>query len=165
MKFRPLFLLLIVFLFTNAAHAQVEDATMPPSEVPDQAPPPVDIAAPRQTMAAPGKAAAPARVAPPRPQKVDTVKGNAGRDVAIVEGKGSCANNLNPKSVVNRSTTRVAKVGIEVQVVFRGNMSKKIIIVDNLAPNENRAIGCDGCIENPTGQSCTTYKIVAAMFK
>lgn len=157
MKFKLLVVLAFVFSFTTRVNAQVQDsASAPPSE-----PAQVDNAAQRQTMTAPPAA----KVAPPRPKNVDTVKGNAGKDVSIVPSTSPCANDLKSLAVTNKSATRTIKVGIEVQVVFMGRMTKKNIIVDNLSPNEVRAIGCSGCVSNATGKTCTTYRIFAAMYK
>jgi len=120
--------------------------------------------APGAPSAAPTATAAPARPVRPRPAQ-DTVRGNAGKDVSIISGTGDCAKGLKPMSITNRSATRTAIAKIEVLAVYNGHASKKMITIDNLAPNETRAVGCVGCTDNATGQSCTSYKLLVAVFK
>lgn len=165
-------LLFAAMLFASATvFAQVDDSTAPPADLPqpsEETVAPPAPAAPRAQAAAPGAPAA--RVAPVRRvAPADTIKGNARNDIQLVEAKESCANGLKSMALFNKSTTRPMKVKVEINVNFSGtsggHTSQKSIIVDNLTMNETRIIGCGGCVNNPTGKVCTTYKIVAAVYK
>lgn len=115
---------------------------------------------------APAAAAAPAPAAPrTAPVRTDTIKGNAGRDVAIVVATGDCANGMKPMGITNKNATRPLMAKVDVIVTFSGRMSKKSVLIDNLAAGEVRYIGCAGCVDNQTGKTCTTYKIIAAAYK
>jgi hypothetical protein len=166
-------LLFASMLFASATvFAQVDDSTAPPADLPQPTEETVApaAAAPRpQAAAAPGVPAT-ARVAPPRRVAApDSIKGNARNDIQMIEAKESCANGLKSMALFNKSTTRPMKVKVEINVNFSGtsggHTSQKFIIVDNLTMNETRIIGCGGCVNNPTGKVCTTYKIIAAVYK
>jgi len=147
---KKIFILAIVYLLGSfgIANAQVEEST------PDDAP----------TAVAPPKAAAPAKSAVAA-KKPDGIKGNAGADVEIVETKGDCTGTMKSMGITNKSASRTIKAAVEVQVNFMGRQSKKNVILDNLNAGETRFIGCAGCIDNRTGQTCTTYKIIVAAYK
>src|SRR3954469_5324054 len=106
---------LITFSFAPGVYAQVEETkneATPPDEVPaaDVPPPP---------------AGAKAVAAAPRPAQVksaDTIKGNAGKDVAIVVAKGECASGLRPLGIINKNPNWSIKAAVDVQVVFMGRM-------------------------------------------
>ena len=126
-----------------------------------------------ETPAPPPPAEQPATVAPPkvapRPKAlppVDSIKGNASGAVSIVSATGSCNNNLKPVGIMSKATNgRNLIARIEVTAAYNGHVSKKNINIDNIAPNETRYIGCSGCMDNPSGQTCTSYKILAAAYK
>lgn len=147
---KKMFLLAVVFAtgVFGTASAQVEE------------PKPEDVPA---KMSEP--AAAPAKPATPPIKKPDGIKGNAGADVEIVETKGDCNGTMKSLGITNKSASRSIKAAVEMVVSFRGGQSKKTVILDNLNPGEVRFIGCAGCIENRTGQTCTTYKIIVAAYK
>ncbi len=110
--------------------------------------------------------AAPAPIAPrPAPVRTDTIKGNAGRDVAIIAATGDCANGMKAMGITNKNANRPLMAKVDVIVTFSGRMSKKSVLIDNLAAGEVRYIGCAGCVDNLTGKTCTTYKIIAAAYK
>lgn len=135
----------------GVASAQVEEST------------PED--APAAVTAAP-KAAAPAGKVPvAAAKKPDAIKGNAGADVEIVETKGDCTGTMKSMGIVNKSSTRSIKAAVDVLITFMGRQSKKTVILDNLNAGETRFIGCAGRIDNRTGQTCTTYKIIVAAYK
>jgi hypothetical protein len=151
-------LFIIAFFCFSSIYAQVDSSDMPvPADAPAVAPTPPTTAAPP----------ARANAVRPAPRAAEMVKGNAGKDVSIVPATGTaCANNLSPIGIVNKCTNSRAIIAlVEVTTVFSGHASKKQIRVDNVAPNETRYIGCSGCIKSPTGQTCTTYKILAAIYK
>jgi len=143
----------MIFSTAITVHAQEETKTPP-----DQAP--AATAAPA-TQA--GAKIAPAKPAAPR--SIDTIRGNAGKDVAFVEAKGDCAGGLKPIGITNKSKNWAIKAAVDVLVTFGGRVSKKTIIVDNLVAGEVRFLGCTGCIDNQTGKTCTTYKITIAAYK
>ncbi|MBX2907482.1 MAG: hypothetical protein KF744_15665 [Taibaiella sp.] len=149
---KKMFLLAVVFAtgVFGTASAQVEDPA------PQDAPPAKESA---PAVAAPAKASAPIA------KKPDGIKGNAGADVEIVETKGECTGTMKSLAITNKSTSRSIKAAVDMLVTFRGGQSKKTVILDNLNPGEVRFIGCAGCIENRTGQTCTTYKIIVAAYK
>ncbi len=165
-----LFTVLIAFLFSipSGVYAQAEDSTLTP---PDAPAPVEEVVAPAAVapVAKPGGPTAPARVAPPARVAVDSIKGNARKAIAMMEGKEGCANGLKAVVLVNKDATRPLKAKVDISVVYTGtsggHVSNKSILVDNLNMNETRTIGCSGCVQNPTGKTCTTYKIVAAQFK
>lgn len=138
----------MLFAMGMPASAQVDDA--PPAEQPAAAPP---------------AAVAKAPAARPAPAKRDSIKGNAGAVVALVDGAGDCASPLKALSIINKSPDRTVKVAVEVLVNFMGRQSKKNVIIDNLNAGETRFVGCTGCVANQTGQTCTVYKIIVAAYK
>ncbi|MBE2288708.1 MAG: hypothetical protein IAE95_04085, partial [Chitinophagaceae bacterium] len=101
----------------------------------------------------------------PAQMRTDTIKGNAGRMVAIVDAKGDCANGMKSSGITNRSADRSLMARVDVIMTFGGRMSKKSVLIDNLAAGETRFVGCGGCVDNQTGKTCTTYKIIAAQYK
>ncbi len=149
----PLLVFVLLFSFAKGTYAQV-DSTPPP--------PPLDTVSFRQTTA-------PMRPMPPRPTapkpRVDTVRGNAGRFVSMIEVKGDCGNGMKALAVTNKSQDKAVKARVDVIVTYGSKVTAKSIVVDNLAPNEVRNVGCGGCIGNATGKTCTEYKLVGAMFK
>jgi hypothetical protein len=170
-------LLVAAMLMGSAAFGQVEDPNAPPSEVPEttEVPAPTDMppaevpsatvpagTAPVAATARPGKAA------PPIVKHItlpDTIKGNARFEVSFMESEANCSPGMKGLFITNKSETRPIKVRVDVAMLYNGRMSKKSILVDNLAPKEVRAIGCQGCIDKPTGKACSTYKIIAAAYK
>ena len=107
--------------------------------------------------------AVPAKMAAPAP---DAIKGNAAKDVSIVSATGSCSGSMKPIGIVNNAANgKSVIVKIELTANYSGHVSKKSSIIDNIAPNETRFIGCTGCIDNPSGKTCSTYKIIAAAYK
>ncbi len=96
----------------------------------------------------------------------DVIKGNATKDVSIVSTGGSCLAGMKPVGIVNTSSNgKAIKVKVELAANYSTHVSKKTTIIDNIAPNETRFIGCTGCIENVAGETCSTYKILAAIYK
>lgn len=149
---RLLILLSAMFLFgISGAYAQVE-------ETPDEGP-----------ADAPAAPTAVAKTAAPRPapvkKSIDTIRGNAGKDLEIIEWKGDCTTPMKSMAITNKSANRTIKAAVEVLVNFMGRQSKKNVIIDNLNAGETRFIGCAGCIDNQTGKTCTSYKIIIAMYK
>lgn len=151
MLMKKLFILTAVcFLGTfGVSNAQVEESA--PQDAPAPAAPPKAAAAP----AKPGVSA----------KKPDGIKGNAGADVEIVETKGDCTGTMKSMGITNKSSSRTIKAAVDVLVTFMGRQSKKTVILDNLNAGETRFIGCAGCIDNRSGQTCTTYKIIVAAYK
>lgn len=139
------------FLITAAANAQEDPKTATPQSAT------AGEAVPQQAKPQP-----PAR---PAQMRTDTIKGNAGRMVAIVDAKGDCANGMKSLGITNRSTDRSLMARVDVIMTFGGRMSKKSVLIDNLAAGETRFVGCGGCVDNQTGKTCTTYKIMAAQYK
>ena len=135
---------------TGIANAQVEESK------PEDAP---------GAVAAPAPVAAPAKPAAMPLKKPNGIKGNAGADVEIIEAKGNCNAPLKSVGITNKSSDRTIKAAVDVLVTFMGRQSKKTVIIDNLNAGETRFIGCAGCIDNRTGQTCTTYKIIVAAYK
>lgn len=158
MKLRSLLLAMTFCFSTTVLFAQVEGENTPPEEVPVEA-----------TTETPAVSATPARPAPAHHRaaapRTDTIKGNAGRVVELVDGNGSCASGLHSYAIVNKSPDKVVKARVDMLVVFHGRASKKSMLIDNLIPGETRLVGCGGCISNPTGKTCTTIKIYAAAYK
>ncbi len=157
--------LLCTIIISCASHSygQVIDtpSVAPPSEAVIEEP--AEPAAPTQA-AAPAKAPAPVRAAPVR-KSADTIRGNAGKNVMMVDAKGDCANGLKPIGITNTHPNWAMKVAVDMSVVFMGRIIKKTIILDNLVAGETRFIGCTGCVSNQTGETCTTYKITIAQYK
>ncbi len=168
---RVLFLLAAFLLLSSGGlMAQVEDSTMPPTELPDMgdlpdAVPVDDMPAGTETPAPatndnkPLRAATVRKAPPP-----DTIKGNAGKDVALLAVKSACGE-LQGIAITNRSATRILMARVDISVTYRGRMSQKSTLVDNLSPGEVRTLGCTGCVNKSTGKACTRYKIIAAAYK
>ena len=97
----------------------------------------------------------------------DAIKGNAAKDVSIVSAVGSCPGaGMKPIGIINKSANgKAVMVKIELTANYSGHVSKKNSIIDNIAPNETRFIGCSGCTESASGQNCSSYKILAAVYK
>lgn len=95
----------------------------------------------------------------------DIIKGNAAKDVSIVNATGACTGSMKPIGIFNKADGRSVMVKIELSVTYSGHISRKNQIIDNIGPNETRFIGCSGCQENASGQACSTYKIIAAVYK
>jgi hypothetical protein len=153
MKLLFTFISAVFILFNSVAYGQVE------SEQSEPTPPQEATIPPEAPAVAPAAKVAPAKKAG------DNIKGNAGSSVKIVEAKGECAGGLKPVGITNTHANWAIKAAVDVMVVFSGRMSKKTVIIDNLMPGEVRNIGCTGCIENRTGETCTTYKIIIAQYK
>ena len=152
MPMKKMFILAVVCFMgcIGAASAQVEETK--PEDAPDE-------------VAAPAPVAPQAKPAAVAVKKPDGIKGNAGADVEIVEAKGNCNAPLKSVGITNKNATRTIKAAVDVLVSFMGRQSKKTVIIDNLNAGETRFIGCAGCIDNRTGQTCTTYKIIVAAYK
>lgn len=118
---------------------------------------PVDVAA-APAVQAQVKAAVKAQ---PR----DTIKGNAGRVVALIPASGSCANGLKSVGITNKSADKILMAKVDMIINFSGKMTHKSMLIDNLVAGETRYVGCMGCVDNATGKTCTTYKIIAAAYK
>jgi len=144
----------VLFSVASGAYAQVEETKTETAPVQDAAMPAPVAAKPQ----APATKSVPVKSA-------DTIKGNAGKDVALIVAKGECASCLKPIGVINKHPNWTMKVAVDVQVVFMGRMSRKTVMIEHLAAGETHFIGCGGCVANQTGETCTTYKILAAQYK
>jgi hypothetical protein len=158
-------LLVAAMLLGSAAFGQVEDPNAPPSEVPEttEVPAPTDM--PPAEVAGTAKTGKPAAPIVKHITLPDTIKGNARFDVSFMESEANCSPGMKGLFITNKSETRPIKVRVDVAMLYNGRMSKKSMLIDNLAPKEVRAIGCQGCIDKPTGKACSTYKIIAAAYK
>jgi hypothetical protein len=148
--------LFIVSMLTPAMlFAQVED-----SDSPSAAPPPSADVIPVNNVTTPSPAAAAAL-----PSTAHAgIPGNAGGYVTFVAGKADCREGMRAIAIKNTSA-KVILAGVDMSMYYNGHVNSKDIRVDNLAPNEVRTLGCSGCAENPSGKTCTKYKIKAALFK
>ena len=101
-----------------------------------------------------------------QPQNIfqDSIKGDAGKFISFVNAKNSCGSGLKGIGVTN-SSDKLIEAKIELTTAYNGHVSKKIINIDALSPNEVNSIGCAGCTDNTQFKTCTTYRIVSANFK
>ena len=93
-------------------------------------------------------------------------KGDAKNEANICAAQGilSCDKNTRPCAVLNKSTTRTITVKVEETFVFGNIISKKVLTFEKVNPQENKYIGCAGCIESPQGRKCIGYKIIDAWY-
>jgi hypothetical protein len=98
-------------------------------------------------------------------QPRDTIKGNAGRVVALMPATGACNNGMKSVGITNKSADRMLMAKVDMIINFSGKMTHKSMLIDNLVAGETRYVGCMGCVDNATGKTCTTYKIIAAAYK
>lgn len=89
---------------------------------------------------------------------------NAAAYVAIVEGKADCKTGTLGIAVKNTSDRPILAL-VEMSITYGHHVNAKDIRVDNLAVGEVRTLGCKGCVSSSTGQTCTSYKVKAAVFK
>ena len=94
----------------------------------------------------------------------DSVKGSAGKDVSFIDAVSKCGSGLRGVAITNKSIKLVLAT-VELTTAYNGHISKKIITVDDLTPNEIKYIGCYGCTDNTLFKTCTTYKILTAVYK
>ena len=101
-------------------------------------------------------------------QQQVVMKENAIRVAALCPGAGenSCAKlNTRPCAVTNKSSDRNITVKVEESFLINNTFVKKILVLDNILPNENRYIGCAGCTKDDLSDKCVGYKIVMAYYE
>ena len=96
------------------------------------------------------------------------MKENAIKVAALVPGQGdnACARmSSRPCAVTNKSPDRTITVKVEESFLINNTLIKKQLVLDKVAPNENRYIGCAGCTKDDLSEKCTGYKIVMAYYE
>jgi len=96
------------------------------------------------------------------------MKENAIKVAALVPGNGEngCAKmSTRPCAVTNKSPDRTITVKVEESFLINNTLIKKQLVLDKVAPNENRYIGCAGCSKDDISEKCTGYKIVLAYYE
>ena len=96
------------------------------------------------------------------------MKENAIKVATLVQG--SCENGCSkltgkPCAVTNKSPDRAITVKVEESFLIHDKLNKKILVLNNIAPSENRYIGCAGCTKDGDVDKCTGYKIVMAYYE
>ena len=82
----------------------------------------------------------------------------------LVPGNEGCRINTKPCAVINKATNRTITVKVEESFVVNNTISKKIIVVDKLAPGEKRFVGCAGVPKDTPNDEDAGYKILLAYY-
>jgi hypothetical protein len=85
--------------------------------------------------------------------------------VSFVEGRADCRMGMMAIAVKNVSDKPMVVVVEKAMYYSYHNMTAKDVRIDNLGAGEVRTIGCKGSVETATGDTHSTIKLKAAMFK
>ncbi len=80
-------------------------------------------------------------------------------------GENGCKMTTKPCAITNKSPDRTITVKVEESFLINNVIRKKIVVLDKVAPSENRYIGCAGCSKDDLSEKCTGYKIVLAYYE
>ena len=96
------------------------------------------------------------------------MKENAIKVAALVPaiGDNACTKmSTRPCAVTNKSPDRTITVKVEESVLINNTLVKKQLVLDKVAPSENRYIGCAGCTKDDMSEKCVGYKITMAYYE
>jgi hypothetical protein len=85
-------------------------------------------------------------------------------DAKIVNGTGFCNKPWEFKNLKNNSTSKFITVTVQETKSDRAGTYRRTIVLERVAPQEERALGCSGCGETTTGRQCTSYAVLAAVY-
>ena len=91
---------------------------------------------------------------------------NAIKVAALVPatGGGGCKINTRSCAILNKAPDRTITVRIEESFVVNNTLSKKVVVMDKLAPGEKRYVGCAGSVTDGLNKESTGYKILLAYY-
>ena len=75
-----------------------------------------------------------------------------------------CKPNTKPCALTNKATDRSITVKVEETFIVDKQLHKKIIVLEKVAPGENRYIGCAGTTKDELHELSTGYKILIAHY-
>ena len=75
-----------------------------------------------------------------------------------------CKLNTRPCALLNKDHGRTITVRIEESFVVNNTLSKKVIVMDKIAPGEKRYVGCAGSVTDGQNKESTGYKILLAYY-
>jgi hypothetical protein len=67
--------------------------------------------------------------------------------------------------VTNKSPDRKITVKVEESFLINNILSKNVLVLDKIGPNESRYIGCAGCSKDSLDAKCTGFKILMAYYE
>ena len=75
-----------------------------------------------------------------------------------------CKINTRPCAILNKDHSRTITVRIEESFAVNNTLSKRVIVMDKVAPGEKRYVGCAGSVTDGQNKESTGYKILLAYY-
>ena len=75
-----------------------------------------------------------------------------------------CKPNTKPCALTNKAADRSITVKVEETFIVDNQLHKKIIVLEKVAPGENRYIGCAGTTRDELHELSTGYKVLNAHY-